>query len=149
MDKEIGDSTRWQGRVLLFVTVALASACGSSHSASSPPCDGAECELSVGNADVRACDVMLAPIEAVSIGREPTLRPEFADSARGSFKQRASELALAFVARDDRPLGQRPASITMVGSETAKRLRLVSATCYDRLGHAVDAPGVVLQGVLK
>jgi hypothetical protein len=134
----------------LYVT-----ACGSSdhHPLPTSParsCNGPRCLVSVQGSAIRSCDLVVAPIIDAGLASESALTAHFADSARGSSKQRGAELAVAFIAREDKPFSESPASIeTSSDGGAVPPVTLVSATCYDRLGRPVETPDVRIRSASK
>ena len=91
----------------------------------------------VTDATVRSCDIL------VQVAGEEVPAVDFANNVRGQSIPQAPRLAISFAARADETLtGTSPFSLRFKG--TASAVTLVSETCFDKDGKAIDGTPVVL-----
>ena len=125
-------------RTAALTTVALSSlitatACGNCGAPPNQPPDGA----TVTDATVRSCDIL------VQMAGDEVPAVDFANNVRGQSIPQAPRLAISFAARADAALtGSSPFSLRFKG--TASAVTLVSETCFDKDGKAIDGTPVVL-----
>jgi len=120
-----------------LTTIALSSlltatACGNCGAPPNQP-PGA----TVNDAAVRSCDIL------VQMAGDEVPAVDFANNVRGQSIPQAPRLAISFAARADAALtGTSPFSLRFKG--TASAVTLVSETCFDKDGRAIDGTPVVL-----
>lgn len=95
--------------------------------------------LTVGNAAVRACDVLLEERETQIVG------VEFAQAVRGESGRMSPRFAFAFSATRDEGFEGTVAKLKLRG-EDASGFSKLEVSCFDRAGQKVAAPDVRLDG---
>lgn len=134
-------SFRLSAAVIGLLVPMVAVACHGSSSSNpttstvTSACD--TCCIDVTNAAIRACEVVL---EA-----DATHVTTFDKSVRGSSQQMGTKVAVAFTARDDKPLSGSLVSFEHSDGGVCS-LKLTSSTCYDRLGKTLNGGMVNFRG---
>jgi hypothetical protein len=93
--------------------------------------------LSVGNLDVRACDLLLD-----GVGRESQVT--LGSQVRGELVRRPPRIGVSLMALGDAAISEAALSIEKP-SGGAGSIALVSATCFDRTGATVANAGLALR----
>jgi len=118
----------------LALAVAACSDCGAPPNP--PPPDGPP-GPKVTDATVRSCDILLQ----MAVDEVPAV--DFDNSVRGQSIPQAPRLAISFAARADAALtGATPFTLRFKGA--ASTATLVSETCFDSTGKAIEGTPVVL-----
>jgi hypothetical protein len=111
--------------------------CASGLGCSNGLCSSPLATLTVGNSDVRACDLLLD-----GVGRESQVT--LGSQVRGELARRPPRMGVSLMALDDTAISE-PVLLIEKPSGSAGTVGLVSATCFDRTGATVANAGLALR----
>jgi hypothetical protein len=111
--------------------------CASGLRCSDGLCSSPLVTVSVGNPDVRACDLLLD-----GVGRESLVT--FGGQVRGELVRRPPRIGVSLMALGDAAISEAALSIEKPSGSTGS-IGLVSATCFDRTGTTVANAGLALR----
>jgi hypothetical protein len=127
--------------LMLAICVTETLACGDSKTSQPPPRRG--WTVAVASRSSRSCEVIFlaGPEVEVALGGD----------VRGSSLQRGNQLAVSFISTRDATFPSAPvrftasAGVDSAADLSSAELKLISSTCYDRLGRVIPNPGVSLR----
>lgn len=119
---------------IVVVAMLFCSSCGNSSSAHTSG-SNETCGVVVSDSSARSCDL--------AVETTTTEVTTFDKSVRGSSQQMGTRLAVAFTAREDKPLTGPLVHFSVADGGTCSP-KLTSSTCYDRTGKALDGVTVNL-----